>query len=62
MSLQKLAVLLGHSDIKMTMVYAHLVPENVVTEALDILNARPRMSSDVGRGVPGLIEGSPLLG
>jgi site-specific recombinase XerD len=43
MSLQKLAVLLGHSDIKMTMVYAHLVPENVVTEALDILNARPRM-------------------
>ncbi len=43
MSLQKLAVLLGHSDIKMTMVYAHLVPENVVTETLDILNARPRM-------------------
>ena len=47
MSLQKLAVLLGHSDIKMTMVYAHLVPENVVTEALDILNARPRMRAVV---------------
>jgi site-specific recombinase XerD len=47
MSLQKLAVPLGHSDIKMTMMYAHLVPENVVTEALDILNARPRIRAVV---------------
>ncbi len=41
------SVLLGHSGIKVAMVYAHLVPENVVTEALDILNARPRMRAVV---------------
>ncbi len=47
MSLQKLAILSGRSDIKMSMVYAHLVPENVVTEALGILNARQRMRAVV---------------
>ena len=47
MSLQKLAVSLGHSDIEMMMVYAHLVPENAVMEALDILNDKPRMRAVV---------------
>ena len=37
-SLQKIAHLAGHSDIKTTMIYAHLVPSDVAGEAVNVLN------------------------
>ena len=42
-SLQKIAHLAGHSDIKTTMIYAHLVPSNVAGEAVKALNGICRM-------------------
>ncbi|MFZ0255926.1 MAG: site-specific integrase [Gammaproteobacteria bacterium] len=38
-SLQKIAHLAGHGDIKTTMIYAHLVPSDVAGEAVNVLNA-----------------------
>ncbi len=37
-SLHKIAHLAGHSDIKTTMIYAHLVPSDVAGEAVNVLN------------------------
>jgi integrase len=41
-SLQKIAHLAGHSDIKTTMIYAHLVPSDVAGEAVNVLNGMRR--------------------
>ena len=38
MTLQKVAVVLGHSDIRMTMKYAHLDKKQITQEAVDIMN------------------------
>jgi integrase len=42
-SLQKIAHLAGHSDIKTTMIYAHLVPSDVAGEAVNALNGIRRI-------------------
>jgi site-specific recombinase XerD len=42
-SLQKIAHLAGHSDLKTTMIYAHLVPSDVAGEAVNVLNGIRRM-------------------
>lgn len=44
MSLQKVAHLLGHNDVKTTEKYAHLAPSDVAREAVDILNKRRHQS------------------
>ena len=40
MSLFKVGQLLGHTDVKTTQIYAHLVPEEASKQAVDILNQR----------------------